>query len=398
MGLALARACMEEFADATGVSGKGKPRRYLWTDAFAVCNFLGLARQTGETRYLQSARDLVNQVHHILGRHREDDSRIGWISGLPESEGERHPTLGGLRIGKPLNERGSYEPVDSNLEWDRDGQYFHYLTKWMHALHCMSQHTGELHYLRWAKELAAIAHNAFTRESSPGGPMGMAWKMSIDLTRPLVPAMGQHDPLDGLITCLELENDSGPLARRGVEEEQINLVEAISDLTWLCNSGRWTTDDPLGIGGLLDEATRLARLIFERGVPYRSLLLKLLTDAGVSMESFSRSRLLYCGAEHRLAFRELGFSIGMHGMRSIEGLLGRDAELAALGNRLLRRQFLAEEIEAFWCDPAHRLANSWREHGDINTVMLATSLAPEGYLQGGISSHTPQQLSVHFVS
>jgi hypothetical protein len=31
---------MTEFADQTGLSQAGTvPRRYLWTDAFAVCNF-----------------------------------------------------------------------------------------------------------------------------------------------------------------------------------------------------------------------------------------------------------------------------------------------------------------------------------------------------------------------
>ena len=30
--------------------------------------------------------------------------------------------------------------------------------------------------------------------------------------------------------------------------------------------------------------------------------------------------------------------------------------------------------------PAHRDTESWREHEDINEVMLATSLAPEGFL------------------
>src|ERR1051325_4176761 len=88
----LARALMEEFADSTGISGKNEPRRYLWTDAFGVCNFLGLYRETGEDRYLQFAIALVDQVHHVLGRHRSDDPRHGWISGLPEAKGERHPT------------------------------------------------------------------------------------------------------------------------------------------------------------------------------------------------------------------------------------------------------------------------------------------------------------------
>ena len=78
-------------------------------------------------------------MHHVLGRHRDDDPRRGWISGLSEEEGERHPTRGGLRIGKPLNEREPDEPADSQLEWEQDGQYFHYLTKWMHALYRMGQ-------------------------------------------------------------------------------------------------------------------------------------------------------------------------------------------------------------------------------------------------------------------
>ena len=149
-------------------------------------------------RYLRFARELVDQVHHILGRHRDDDPRRGWISGLSEEEGERHPTRGGLRIGKTLNEREPNEPPDSQLEWDRDGQYFHYLTKWMHALYRMGQETGESRYQRWAVELAATAHHAFTCEVYPGGPKRMVWKMSIDLSRPLVSSMGQHDPLDGL--------------------------------------------------------------------------------------------------------------------------------------------------------------------------------------------------------
>jgi len=33
----------------------------------------------------------------------------------------------------------------------------------------------------------------------------MHWKMSIDLSYVLVPSMGQHDPLDGLVTYCELQ-------------------------------------------------------------------------------------------------------------------------------------------------------------------------------------------------
>ena len=107
-----------------------------------MCNFLELHRQTGDEEYKDLALRLVDQVHHVLGRHREDDTRTGWISGLSEEEGRRHPTAGGLRIGKGMNERNPREPYDERLEWDRDGQYYHYLTKWMHALNRVSRVTG----------------------------------------------------------------------------------------------------------------------------------------------------------------------------------------------------------------------------------------------------------------
>ncbi|MDH4230768.1 MAG: hypothetical protein OEW04_01915, partial [Nitrospirota bacterium] len=102
----LARELMLEFAAASGLAPvHPNPQRYLWTDAFAVCNFLGLYRETGEELYRKLALDLVQQVHFTLGRHRADDRREGWISGLDEKEGAEHPTIGGLRIGKEMNER-----------------------------------------------------------------------------------------------------------------------------------------------------------------------------------------------------------------------------------------------------------------------------------------------------
>lgn len=94
------REIMMKFARETGLSPAGKsPRRYLWTDAFAVCNFLGLYRQTGEISQRDLALQLIDQVHETLGRHRQDDTRSGWISGLDEQKGREYPTRGGLRIG-----------------------------------------------------------------------------------------------------------------------------------------------------------------------------------------------------------------------------------------------------------------------------------------------------------
>ena len=41
---------------------------------------------------------------------------------------------------------------------------------------------------------------------------------------------------------------------------------------------------------------------------------------------------------------------------------------------------ISETIEKFWLEPENQKSSTWREHLDINSVMLATSLAPEGYL------------------
>jgi rhamnogalacturonyl hydrolase YesR len=160
------------------ISAREVPRRYLWTDAFAVCNFLELYRQTSDEKYKRLALRLVDQVHHVLGRHRDDDPRAGWISGLDEKEGAMHPTRGGLRIGKGMNERRPDDPYDEQLEWDRDGQYYHYLTKWMHALERVSRVTGDPTYRRWAIELVR-RHARFTYIPHRR-PETVYWKMSID--------------------------------------------------------------------------------------------------------------------------------------------------------------------------------------------------------------------------
>ena len=159
---------MGGFAERTGITSDRPQQRYLWTDSFAVCNFIGLSRATGDEQYQRLALRLVDRVHEVLGRQRSDAPRGGWISGLSDREGQNHPTQGGLRIGKKLAERGPGDPFDEALEWDRDGQYFHYLTKWMHALDLVARSTREARFSRWARELAAKAHAAFSY-APPGG-------------------------------------------------------------------------------------------------------------------------------------------------------------------------------------------------------------------------------------
>ena len=379
------RDIMTEFAKQTGLSPAGKvPRRYLWTDAFAVCNFLELYRQTGEEKYKHLALHLVDQVHRILGRHREDDPRTGWISGLDESEGKRHPTKGGLRIGKEMNERKPSEPLDERLEWDRDGQYYHYLTKWMHALNRVSRVTGDSTYNRWAVELAKTAHARFTYVPSSGGQKRMYWKMSIDLSDPLVPSMGHHDPLDGFITYNQLQSTA---AKEPEKSEGLDLRAEIADLAEICKGKNWVSDDPLGIGGLLSDSYRVAQLMANKYFEQTDLLGVLLDSSLPGLESFARKNPLKFPADYRLAFRELGLSIGLHAVEKLRGLIeenrGFFAEKLPLHSRmenLMQYQSLGEGIETFWLEDANREASSWTEHRDINMVMLATSLSSEGYL------------------
>jgi len=41
---------------------------------------------------------------------------------------------------------------------------------------------------------------------------------------------------------------------------------------------------------------------------------------------------------------------------------------------------IRDRIETFWRNEMNRKTDVWKEHRDINTVMLATSLNPDGFL------------------
>jgi hypothetical protein len=380
----MAREIMIEFADQTGLAAAGKaPRRYLWTDAFAVCNFLELYHQTDKVKYKNLALNLVDQVHDILGRHRKDDNRTGWISGLAEQEGKMHPTKGGLRIGKKRDERKPHEPFDERLEWDRDGQYYHYLTKWMHALNRVSRVTGDSTYNTWAIELAKTANARFTYVP-PGGQMRMYWKMSVDLSYPQVQSMGQHDPLDGFITYNQLQTAA---AKDSKKEPAPDLNTEINDMADICEGKSWVTDDPLGIGDLLCNACKVTQLIINDNLKQTNLLETLLASSLQGLESFMRGNTLKLPPDYRLAFREFGLSIGLHAVEKMRRLIEKNpasfnnkASLQLLIENLMQYALLSESIETFWLERANTKTSGWTEHRDINMVMLATSLIPDGYL------------------
>lgn len=383
---ATVRRIMLDFAGITGlIAGWKAPRRYLWTDAFAVCDFAELYRQTQEETWRDLALRLVNQVHHVLGGHRGDGPKSGWISGLSDKEGELHPTRGGLRIGKQLNERRSDEPPDQQLEWDRDGQYYHYLTKWMHALHCVSRMTNDVTYLRWAIELAQITHERFSYAPSPGAAKRLYWKMSIDLSRPQVPSMGQHDPLDGLVTYCELQAAADAFGASAIP----GLQAQITDLAAMCRDKEWATEDALGIGGLLFDASRCGQLMIKGGFSDWKLFEEIVDAALLGLVAITGGKFLQLSGKYRLAFRELGLSIGLKGIERLSELVEEHPEVfAPEASRLQPRlaaltQYLplAEKIERFWLEGKNKEIATWKEHQDINMVMLATSLAPEEFLK-----------------
>jgi hypothetical protein len=249
----------------------------------------------------------------------------------------------------------------------------------MHALDQMSRWTRQPQFNTWARELAEVAHEAFTY--TDGSVRRMVWKMSTDLSRPLVPSMGHHDPLDGFITCTQLRTTkssapSGP-----------SLKEEVADFAAMIRGQDWATADPLGLGGLLADASRVAQLTHLGAFAGADLLDALLVAALRGLADYARQHDLRYPASRRLAFRELGLAIGLSALELIEKEtrtehrhFSRSAEVHEQIRALTPYVALGSEIKSFWLDPEHRETHIWAEHRDINEVMLATSLVPSGFL------------------
>lgn len=380
--LNMAIALMDRFVRDTGVEPPNPARRYLWTDAFAVCNLIGIHAATGDEYHLDTALMLIEQVHFVLGRFREDEERQGWISGVNELEGFQRPTARGLRIGKPRPERPLGEPLDERAGWDRDGQYFHYLTKWMHALCRAARAADDEDIARQAGELARASMQGCARRNASGQLLGFYWKMSTDLSRPLIAATGAQDALDGYLT---LRDVAATLDAMGLPEIPA-LDDDMEALAALCRDGRWGTDDPLGLGGLLFDACRLAQLMQSGARDGDARLLAAILHASIDgLKRVSASPLLSSPPAHRLAFRELGLAIGLKALPMIVRLAGeaklhRDLALGDVLEAPQSNRSLAGRITATWLDGDVQRQKNWLAHQDINDVMLATALAPDGFL------------------
>lgn len=248
----------------------------------------------------------------------------------------------------------------------------------------MTRVTGEATYLRWAMELAQTAHATFCYPSTSDGALALHWKMSIDLSRPLVRAAGQHDPLDGLVTYLGLHS----AAKEFGEETFPNLWREITELAAMCRGKSFITEDALGIGGLLWDINRMEQLMLKGAFKNLRLFQQVVREALSCLQGVGGGFLVH-PARYRLAFRELGLSIGLKGIARFARLVNEQAEQHDPEFLSWLRQPLEDlawhlpliiEIETFWLAERNKGAEHWKEHGDINSVMLATSLAPDQFL------------------
>ena len=140
--------------------------RYLWTDAFAVLAYNSLAeyytyRGHGEEAkaYEGAVNTLIDVVHSCLGKPRSGRDEDKMLESDISPSG-----FAGLRIGKVDTQKHT----DYGMEYD--GQYFHYIDKWLLAL-ARTNHIDE--GIRVAKGCFPY----FFSSGRHGG--GIRWKLSV---------------------------------------------------------------------------------------------------------------------------------------------------------------------------------------------------------------------------
>ncbi|KZT69181.1 hypothetical protein DAEQUDRAFT_281192 [Daedalea quercina L-15889] len=320
---------------------EGHRGRYLWTDAFGVLNFITLGTLAANPTYTTLAARLIDRVHDVLGRTRDGTQRLPGASNA-------HPLRGGLRIGKPGDE--------DDPSGDGDGQYHHYLTIWMFALNRMARATRNPRYNELAIELAQAIHPRFVRDRDAERPR-MCWKMSVDLSRPVVRSEGNLDPIDGYVVYSLLQRDHtdpGVLARevgeykkilrtkwrRYVSDDPLDLGMTLWTAHWFDGEEQWATE-------LTNRAAVCTRVLFEEGY-------------------YDQPRA------YRLAFREFGTGLGIR--CHIE----------------MRQRELSSDEKDDWEAYAEKILATWEpgiEHGSTHTpaslvpitlVMYSSAVIPGG--------------------
>lgn len=283
-------------------ASSGHLGRYLWTDAFGVLNFITLHCLTKSPTYLTCAARLIDTVHSVLGKTRSQDKY------LPGASPER-PLAGGLRIGK-----------DDESGPDGDGQYHHYLTVWMFALNRMSVVSGETKYNDLAIQLAKAIHPAFVINRDSPRPR-MRWKMSVDLSRPLVTSEGNLDPIDGYVIFSLLQKTAGDPS---VLKEEIQDYKKIVDTKWKYME----SDDPLDLGMTLWNVHWMAA--------EEAWAAAVMERASENLRELAFvNRYFEHPLEQRLAFREFGTCLGVKCAAALSATEEENEDLLGLADDIL---------------------------------------------------------------
>ncbi|KAF4708008.1 hypothetical protein FOZ62_024627 [Perkinsus olseni] len=215
--------------DEAGPGGhNGHQRRYLWTDAFGVLNFISLSKgfPGRSSEFLGAAGKLIKTVHETLGTPRSIE--------LPMlTDPDRPGYYKGLRIGK-LHARAS-----SDAGMKLDGMYWHYVDKWLFALIRYHQATRSAEALDDALRLVTNVHPYFC---VPG--QGVRWKLNADM-KPIAGLEEAH-PNHDAETAYIIYNVLDGLRPGQVDKE-------IADLTgpfraYLQVADQHVSSDPLGYG------------------------------------------------------------------------------------------------------------------------------------------------------
>lgn len=328
---------------------EGHHGRYLWTDTFGVLNFLTLYGLTSNTVFLDHAKTLIRAVHDTLGKTRDLSRRLRGAS-------SSNPLGGGLRIGKKEAEGP-----------DADGQYHHYLVRWMFALNRLSILTNEKKWNDYAIACAQAIHPAFVYDVHQFRPK-MYWKMSVDLREPIHKSEGNLDPLDGLVVFKLLQNTHGKNSK--VLAQEIEHYQRIADTKWEA----YISSEPMELG-----LTLWIAHWFE-GEDGWSVGLMDLAEANV--DKLLSSTYFEGAMSQRLALREFGLAVGMR---------------CALGRRDPAWNVHADKIVQNWeraglvpepTDNYDLGINAMPGTTGMTNVMYSCSLVP-GVLQAGFCSGCP---------
>lgn len=227
-------------ASEAGPSPSGQ-RRYLWTDAFGIVNFIsqakllrsldqGMEAEQQVQDYLTAASQLITAVYDCLGSPRSSKYPMA----AADDGGYK-----GLRIGKVLARRAT----DQGMQYD--GMYWHYLAQFLFAVTRYVQESHDQCQLDRVIRLVKQVHPAFL---VPG--RGYRWKINTDLT-PIAdahPTQPTHDAVTAWIMYSLLNRLSG--AQQGqLDQEMVDLLPIVrqyyqQDIQQLLSDAM----DPLGLG------------------------------------------------------------------------------------------------------------------------------------------------------